>query len=352
MATVVMLVVLRLSLGCHFLYEGVWKIKNARTFSAALYLSEAKGPAAPLYYAMLPDLEGRQRLGITEQKDGTIELAAEKDPNGKVLWDEEKDASGKVVAKYSRYKLEAYLSAWSDFIKRLAAKYGLTDEQKQQAERLYEQYAASARQYVSENEDAIVAHFQSRRRFAAEQAAGNRGAAHQRERAWNQERDYRRELGGWLAELDSMGKDYQAAVWNLLTEEQKAVGQPGKGWNVLAWPRLDQLNAAMTWSLTAIGLCLMLGLFTRLAALGGAAFMLNVVLSQPAWPGLFPPDPAVVGHALLVNKDFVEMVALLVVATTPVGRWGGLDFFVHNLFTRPFLSRKIQSTEKKEGTRR
>ncbi len=89
---------------------------------------------------------------------------------------------------------------------------------------------------------------------------------------------------------------------------------------------MEQINFAVTYGLTAIGLCLMLGFCTPLAALGGAGFMCFVVMTQPAFPGIYPPDPAVVGHALLVNKDFVEMMALLVVAATAAGRWGGLDY--------------------------
>jgi uncharacterized membrane protein YphA (DoxX/SURF4 family) len=78
----------------------------------------------------------------------------------------------------------------------------------------------------------------------------------------------------------------------------------------------------------------MLGLFTRPAALAGGCFMLSVVLTQPAWPTVYPPDPPVVGHALLVNKDFVEMIALFALAATAVGRWGGLDYFVENYLLR------------------
>lgn len=63
MLTVVLLVALRLSIGVHFLYEGVWKITNPQ-FSAEGFLANAKGPAAPLFYAMLPDINGRSRLKI------------------------------------------------------------------------------------------------------------------------------------------------------------------------------------------------------------------------------------------------------------------------------------------------
>ena len=47
---------------------------------------------------------------------------------------------------------------------------------------------------------------------------------------------------------------------------------------------MKQINFAVTFALTAIGLCLMLGLCTPLAALGGACFMCFVVLTQPAFP--------------------------------------------------------------------
>ena len=62
--------------------------------------------------------------------------------------------------------------------------------------------------------------------------------------------------------------------------------------------------------------------------------MLFVVLTQPSWPPIYPPAPPVVGHALIVNKDFIEMVALLLLASTP-GRWGGLDYFLYRIFGRP-----------------
>ena len=114
-----------------------------------------------------------------------------------------------------------------------------------------------------------------------------------------------------------------------------------EGWNPFRWSRTAQINFAVTYGLTAIGLCLMLGLCTRLAALGGAMFMLFVVCTQPAWPGIYPPDLPQIGHALLVNKDFVEMLSLLVVAATAAGRWGGLDWFIYNLLGKPICSKFI-----------
>lgn len=98
--------------------------------------------------------------------------------------------------------------------------------------------------------------------------------------------------------------------------------------NLLQWTRIEQMAFAMTYIFLAIGAGLMLGLFTRLSALAGAAFMLFVVLCQPSYPGVYPTDPPQLGHALLVNKDFIEMIALLVIASMSLGRWTGLDFFL------------------------
>ena len=72
------------------------------------------------------------------------------------------------------------------------------------------------------------------------------------------------------------------------------------------------------------------------------AFLVSVLLTQPPWPTIFPHAPPVVGHALIVDKNFVEMVAMLVLATTAVGRWGGLDFFNHRWLVKPFCCRARQ----------
>jgi uncharacterized membrane protein YphA (DoxX/SURF4 family) len=68
--------------------------------------------------------------------------------------------------------------------------------------------------------------------------------------------------------------------------------------------------------------CLIVGLFTRLACVLGAAFLVSVVLTQPFW----------VTEATPTFNQWVEMLALLTLATTHVGKWGGLDFFISALF--------------------
>jgi hypothetical protein len=83
--TVATLVALRLALGCHFLYEGLWKIEPREPFSiqhpaeftAAPFLTQAKGPLSGLFYAMVPDIDGRERLQIVTDAQGKKSVAGD-----------------------------------------------------------------------------------------------------------------------------------------------------------------------------------------------------------------------------------------------------------------------------------
>ena len=80
----------------------------------------------------------------------------------------------------------------------------------------------------------------------------------------------------------------------------------------------------MKYGLVGVGGCLLLGLFTRLACVVGAGFLLMFYLAMPPLP-YWPEGPRVEGHYLYVNKNIIEMFALLALATLPTGRWLGLD---------------------------
>lgn len=90
------------------------------------------------------------------------------------------------------------------------------------------------------------------------------------------------------------------------------------------WKLMDVLDIVTIAAITAIGAGLFTGTLTRLAALGGAAFLLLTYLAVPPFPWL-PTPPLNEGNYVFINKNFVEMMALLVIAATPSGRWFGLD---------------------------
>jgi uncharacterized membrane protein YphA (DoxX/SURF4 family) len=321
LATVVTLVLLRIAIGWHYLYEGIWKLTNP-DFSSEPFLLQAKGPFAGLFYAMVPDVDGRTRLRV--------------DP------DAEKHGGRPAISG------EAYLLAWKAYKDRAAGYYRFSPEQNQKAEELLNRYERALRQYLDENTPAIRGYFISLEHFERAKRDRSNWAYHQKERLWQEQQKLRAEVGQWLKDLDKLGHDFQLALWELLTPEQKSKGflrGPIHTAEMLPIPlpfvttRMQLIDFAVSWGLTAIGICLMLGLCTRLAALGGAAFLVFVLMVQPPWPTIYPPAPEVVGHALLVDKNFVELVGLLVLAAAGAGQWAGLDVFIYRWIGKPILER-------------
>jgi thiosulfate dehydrogenase [quinone] large subunit len=84
---------------------------------------------------------------------------------------------------------------------------------------------------------------------------------------------------------------------------------------------VDHLNQ---WGLLLIGLALIVGSLTRLAAVAGIALLSLYYLAAPPLPGLESMIPTE-GSYLLVNKVLVEIGALLVLLAFPTSHLIGLD---------------------------
>ena len=67
------------------------------------------------------------------------------------------------------------------------------------------------------------------------------------------------------------------------------------------------------WFLVAVGACLMAGLFTRLACLLGAGFLVMTYLAYPPFPW-YPLPPNTEGNPVFINKNVIEALALLALA--------------------------------------
>lgn len=78
------------------------------------------------------------------------------------------------------------------------------------------------------------------------------------------------------------------------------------------------------WGLALVGVLLMLGLFTRFASLVAIGFLLLFYLCNPPFVGYFYSIPSE-GSYLIVNKNLVELSALVVILLTGSGRFAGLD---------------------------
>ena len=81
------------------------------------------------------------------------------------------------------------------------------------------------------------------------------------------------------------------------------------------------------WGLIAIGLGLILGLFTRAAAISGAILVLLYYFNNAPIIGIEYSIPAE-GSNLVVSKTLIEAIALCVLAVFPTGTVWGLDVLV------------------------
>ena len=83
------------------------------------------------------------------------------------------------------------------------------------------------------------------------------------------------------------------------------------------------IDFIMMYGLSVIGLCLILGFFTRASSIGAAILMLLFYLSNPPFVGV--QFMAGEGSYLIVNKNLVELTAALVLFAFPSGVFWGLD---------------------------
>ena len=201
--TVLMLVVLRLALGWHFLYEGVWKLTHHDAFLAETegFLSAARGPAAGYIYGLVPDIDGHQRL---EHNLALVEVKDAKD----------KEAEGK-PAKQPRLA-NRWVELKDDFVAyyRPKGKDDNADLYKQfkvAADKVCQRHINGLDEFIKENGDKIKAHFESLGRYE-EQVKADPKVDFMRQRRWDQLQEYRKEAKGWTADLEAREKALQVRL--------------------------------------------------------------------------------------------------------------------------------------------
>lgn len=333
LCAVMLIVALRIAIGWHFFYEGIHKFDPAHDFSSKGFLGVAKGPTADLYFMMLPDLDGTKRLVVEPVLD----------QNGKPT---------------NLRTFPVYEQAWAAYMNKYDARFGvaLDEAGKKEVDRIYHQYVVSLREYAAENETAVRQYRESLARFNEEKKKVTYDVAHIQQRKMEGMMKYRGEAEAMIATLDQMGNDMVSALLRLYNpvlagKTGQIVTGPEKALlpNPCVKSQIKLLDWTVTIGLTAIGFCMMVGFCNRLACLGCAAFLFNVWLVQFPFPGVYPPIPDMIGHFMLVSKDFVELVACLMLAALPAGRWGGLDYFLYHWFGGKKLARRFGLEAKDEA---
>ena len=262
---------------------------ESERFSALPFLQGSAGPFRPLFRGLVRDMDGLDRLTVAS-------------------------AQAAIDRRY-REILEHFASARRPFT---------TEQQSRLAQARDELKAAIA---ATLNDPAFrtrLADYQlMRTRVAADAPRVN--AAFARERLAEDRRKLDAIAGELLDFTNEPVEELSLRAQTIATASQLGAGPLPRPPGPSGW--IDQ---AIQWALTAIGICLVVGLFTPAAAVAAAAQLAMFYLASPPWPGL--PAAALGGHYLYIDRNLIEMFAALVIATTGTGRWAGLDAFLFRYF--------------------
>jgi uncharacterized membrane protein YphA (DoxX/SURF4 family) len=280
---IVMLVILRITIGYHFLSEGTEKYR-AGNWTAKPFFANAKGPLAGKFREMVWDHDGALRL---DQKQTQI--------------------------------------IWATYRNNIAVHYGFDDKQKAAAQANYakavEQYEQIMELDANEIEEFRLGVQRIAKLDSDPVRDGVSSLAGQRETVRS---ELVKLIAPTLDSIDKLWENYETSQNQLASDEQIAVRPPYK----LVRPRLAMMDTSvidvmLPYFDMAMGWCLILGLFTPVAALAVGVFLFSVFLSQ------YPPTTGP-GSS---NYQLIESLACFVLAATGAGRFAGLDFFLH-LFVR------------------
>ncbi len=278
---------LRIVVGMHFFLEGLSHLRDP-DWSSAGFRQAAVGPWAEWYRGGLPQTGNWSgTLGAS----GTTSAA-----DAAAAWKESVVAGWRaLLAERSRLvPLDAAAKAAAE--ESLAAASGELDD------------------YIAGIADDLTAWRLERERLeATERSPAARQIPFARDRVTKKRRELSAQASGWMSDAAAIGRKL-AGEWDrgLSPADRRraeAAQQPSALW---------KSDRFVSWSLVTIGACLVLGLFVKFNAMGGACFLASVIASQPFW----------VAGAQPTYDQWVELAALLAIASLPSGGWSGLDYFL------------------------
>lgn len=315
--TGISLILLRLIIGWHFLFEGLHKIHSLYTpkpFSSEIYFRESSGPLGKFMKGFLPDPDA-DFLAKFDEKSITYD--------------------------------------WNDTVKNFSSSYEFTPEQTKSADEVLIINVKKATDWFKEGKKEIefpspdgkptgtlkinysipqwLIYYKSKIEELDKIRSDDRSWYLGKELDKARIAAIRAEITKGRKELTDEYDLQKAALASdlqkLLTPEQKALVLPTsvKKVGFIYW-----INLMTIFGITAIGAGLFLGLFTRIACLGGIGFLAMTYFTIPPFPWL-PVPPLNEGNYVFVNKNIVEMFAMMVLVTTNSGRWFGLDGLLANL---------------------
>lgn len=278
----VALLLLRVCVGFHFFKEGTGKLADPKPFSA-MFFGAAKGPMAEHYHNLVWDADG-----------------------------------------LARFDAEQTVAAWAQYVSAAKTHYGFSAEQTQEAEEKLARREEMLRDYLAGLGDSLDEYKRALDRRAANRADAARSQVPSlRGQSEKVESEIKGKRGAWLGELDKLAKDLERDMEAIASPEQRAargklaVYKPGR-----KFLDSESMDKFIPYFDLTLGVLLIVGLFTRPAALAAAGFLISVVIAQ--WPGAYGTQPT--------YYQAVEACSLLLLAAANAGRCGGLDSVIDLLW--------------------
>jgi uncharacterized membrane protein YphA (DoxX/SURF4 family) len=323
-------VALRLAVGWHFYKAGVAKFRD-RNWTSVGFLSGAKGPLAGWFqgFAPLPAAQNFNEQGVIEvwnvfRDDATSGYAYESPEFLAPLEEDVAKAKSQVEAAESDEDQRRAEESLRIAEERLA----MFKRQAKEAEAAFSRRQGQLKHFFRSNQSDIDAYLRDLAWLESMKGDASTGATpFQQERIASKEAEVRAKARSLVSGLEQLNESFERDLYNLATPQQRQRGMIHLSKSEAAW-----VDAAVKWLVLLVGACLILGLFTRPAAVAGALFLCSVlaVAGWPFWSG-DSEEPL---------KVVVELFALLTLAAVGAGRFAGLDFFLYALKARFFGDRR------------
>lgn len=360
------LVLLRLAIGWHLLVEGMDKV-NDPNWTSAGYLRQAVGPLAPEFreLAGTPVFDKLTLDPATVAKVGTsaVGLSGSRTGSGPVA------AATALYSGAVSYPLPSALEReWQRYFDSFVRHYGLNEEQQKLARLRFDQARAETFAWLTTHTATVAIPEAATPIWMTTTEKKSAVKAKSQEMTIPEMMAYYRELLARLEriekeELPAYGDKVHKRLTQTRTESLKIYGKLEKGLQaqteqmeqmlfdtldeeqqhmpplavpaapVQEWSQLQWADTLVKYGLVIAGFCLLAGLLTRPAALLAAFLLLMFYLAMPPIPG-WPENPRAEGHYIWINKNIIEMLALLTLAMVPSGRWLGLDGLLQSLWPR------------------
>lgn len=284
---IAMLVMLRLTIGWHFYSEGFVK-KKAGDWTATPFFANASGPLSGHFREMVWDYDGKIRL---DRQRTLVEFARFRDR----------------VAKHYRFDEQQKARSQDGFILAAEQHDWILSENAGELEEFI-----LGRKHMAFLDDNRV---QKSLRSGVDSLGGQREATR---------REWLGKGATALKQIDLLWNSYEESQNALATEQQVddhgylKMGRPSD-----RWIDTSVIDGLLPYFDMTVGILLLFGLFTPVAALAAAGFLGSVVLSQ--YPPATGPTSSI--------YQLIECLACFVLASTGAGRFAGLDFFLH-MFVR------------------